>query len=389
MTVKGQEFPAYDSRGIQGMGLAYATSNRGACHLRGYTVACEVLGIPVKTDPLRDRRQGRAGQGVPGRDGGVRFVGPVRLHVVRLDARRRAAAAAGGLRRRLVDGEAGPGRRADLEPGARSSTTPPASPRRTTTCRRGSRPSRRRPVRPRVSSTASTRCCPNTTSCAAGRRTACRRRKRCRAWACPPERRTGRIAAPAAIRPPRAESTDEARHHRQRSGRASSPPRRCASAIPTTTITLIGDEPEPPYSRMAIPYLMMGDIDEAGTYLRKDAGPFRAAAASTLLHGRVDAVDTKARSVRLADGSDAGVRPAADRHGLARRSARRSPASTFPACTPAGRWRTRAASSRARCRARACCRSAPASSAASSWRRSRAAASISPWWRWATAWCRA
>ncbi len=52
MSVKGQEFPAYDSRGIQGMGLAYATSNRGACHLRGYTVASEVLGIPVKTDPL-------------------------------------------------------------------------------------------------------------------------------------------------------------------------------------------------------------------------------------------------------------------------------------------------------------------------------------------------
>jgi len=52
MTVKGQEFPAYDSRGIQGMGLAYATSNRGACHLRGYTVASEILGIPTKTDPL-------------------------------------------------------------------------------------------------------------------------------------------------------------------------------------------------------------------------------------------------------------------------------------------------------------------------------------------------
>ena len=52
MSVKGQEFPAYDSRGIQGMGLTYATSNRGACHLRGYTVASEVLGIPIKTDPL-------------------------------------------------------------------------------------------------------------------------------------------------------------------------------------------------------------------------------------------------------------------------------------------------------------------------------------------------
>ncbi|MCC7413000.1 MAG: aldehyde ferredoxin oxidoreductase family protein [Gammaproteobacteria bacterium] len=52
MTVKGQEFPAYDPRGIQGMGLTYATSNRGACHLRSYTVSSEILGTPVKTDPL-------------------------------------------------------------------------------------------------------------------------------------------------------------------------------------------------------------------------------------------------------------------------------------------------------------------------------------------------
>ena len=52
MTVKGQEFPAYDPRAIQGMGLGYATSNRGACHLRGYTVSSEIMGVPVKTDPL-------------------------------------------------------------------------------------------------------------------------------------------------------------------------------------------------------------------------------------------------------------------------------------------------------------------------------------------------
>jgi aldehyde:ferredoxin oxidoreductase len=51
-TVKGQEFPAYDPRGIQGMGLTYATANRGACHLRSYTVSSEILGIPHKTDPL-------------------------------------------------------------------------------------------------------------------------------------------------------------------------------------------------------------------------------------------------------------------------------------------------------------------------------------------------
>lgn len=59
MTVRGQEFPAYDPRGIQGMGLGFATSNRGACHLRGYTVASEVLGIPIKTDPLET--EGKAG----------------------------------------------------------------------------------------------------------------------------------------------------------------------------------------------------------------------------------------------------------------------------------------------------------------------------------------
>ena len=59
MTVKGQEFPAYDPRGIQGMGLTYATSNRGACHLRGYTVSSEILGVPEKTDPLES--DGKAG----------------------------------------------------------------------------------------------------------------------------------------------------------------------------------------------------------------------------------------------------------------------------------------------------------------------------------------
>jgi len=59
MSVKKQEFPAYDARGIQGMGLTYATSNRGACHLRSYTVASEVLGIPFKTDPLVT--EGKAG----------------------------------------------------------------------------------------------------------------------------------------------------------------------------------------------------------------------------------------------------------------------------------------------------------------------------------------
>ncbi|MDD4172044.1 MAG: aldehyde ferredoxin oxidoreductase family protein [Syntrophomonas sp.] len=51
MSVKKQELPAYDPRGQQGIGLNYATSNRGGCHVRGYMTSPEVLGIPVKADP--------------------------------------------------------------------------------------------------------------------------------------------------------------------------------------------------------------------------------------------------------------------------------------------------------------------------------------------------
>lgn len=51
MTVKKQEMPAYDPRGAQGHALAYATSNRGGCHVRGYMIALEVLGVPEKLAP--------------------------------------------------------------------------------------------------------------------------------------------------------------------------------------------------------------------------------------------------------------------------------------------------------------------------------------------------
>jgi aldehyde:ferredoxin oxidoreductase len=52
MGSKKQGFAAYDPRGSIGMGLAYATSNRGACHLRGYTVSVEHFGNPIKLDPF-------------------------------------------------------------------------------------------------------------------------------------------------------------------------------------------------------------------------------------------------------------------------------------------------------------------------------------------------
>jgi len=61
MTVKGQAIPAYDPRGLKGMGIGYATSNRGACHLRAYTPAAELGVMPfgsLKVDPLEWKGKG-------------------------------------------------------------------------------------------------------------------------------------------------------------------------------------------------------------------------------------------------------------------------------------------------------------------------------------------
>jgi aldehyde:ferredoxin oxidoreductase len=54
MSAKKQEYPAYDPRGAKGVGLNYATSNRGGCHVRGYTISPEILGVPEKIDPLTE-----------------------------------------------------------------------------------------------------------------------------------------------------------------------------------------------------------------------------------------------------------------------------------------------------------------------------------------------
>ena len=70
---------------------------------------------------------------------------------------------------------------------------------------------------------------------------------------------------------------------------------------PESAITLIGDEPEPPYSRMALPYLMMGEIGEAGTYLRKDPEHYHRLRIE-LVRDRVEAVDTSGRRQRLKSG---------------------------------------------------------------------------------------
>jgi NADPH-dependent 2,4-dienoyl-CoA reductase/sulfur reductase-like enzyme len=70
---------------------------------------------------------------------------------------------------------------------------------------------------------------------------------------------------------------------------------------PGDTITLIGDEPDAPYSRMAIPYLLIGNIDERGTYLRKSDAHFDELCI-TQLKAKVTRVDSAGKTVHLDNG---------------------------------------------------------------------------------------
>ena len=72
---------------------------------------------------------------------------------------------------------------------------------------------------------------------------------------------------------------------------------------PGCQITLIGDEPEPPYSRMAIPYYLVDQIDEYGTYLRKTPDHFESRAI-VQLQDRVTRVQADKKSVLLTSGEE-------------------------------------------------------------------------------------
>ena len=67
------------------------------------------------------------------------------------------------------------------------------------------------------------------------------------------------------------------------------------------SIVLVGDEPEPPYSRMAIPYLLAGGIGEDGTYLRKSPGHYDGLRIHTL-QDRVRKVSPRKGELTLASG---------------------------------------------------------------------------------------
>ena len=70
---------------------------------------------------------------------------------------------------------------------------------------------------------------------------------------------------------------------------------------PLDTITMVGEEAEPPYSRMAIPYLLMGNIDERGTYLRKNADHLLDLKINHL-QAQAQQVDAAAKTVALTNG---------------------------------------------------------------------------------------
>ncbi|MEW5781773.1 MAG: NAD(P)/FAD-dependent oxidoreductase [Pseudomonadota bacterium] len=70
---------------------------------------------------------------------------------------------------------------------------------------------------------------------------------------------------------------------------------------PQAEIALIGDEAEPPYARMAIPYLLQGDIDEHGTHLRKTHDHFTTHGIH-LIQGRVSCIDSVVKQIQFASG---------------------------------------------------------------------------------------
>jgi NAD(P)H-nitrite reductase large subunit len=70
---------------------------------------------------------------------------------------------------------------------------------------------------------------------------------------------------------------------------------------PFDTITIVGDEPEPPYSRMAIPYLLIGNVQEQGTYLRKGATHF-ADLKINIVRARVQSAQAATKTVALDNG---------------------------------------------------------------------------------------
>lgn len=72
---------------------------------------------------------------------------------------------------------------------------------------------------------------------------------------------------------------------------------------PNDEIVIVGDEPEAPYSRMAIPYFLIGNVKEEGTHLRHGADHFAKLRIDVRRGARAKAVDSANKTVTLDDGS--------------------------------------------------------------------------------------
>lgn len=72
-------------------------------------------------------------------------------------------------------------------------------------------------------------------------------------------------------------------------------------ADPAGEVTLLCGEGEPPYARMAIPYLLKGNIDETGTHIRKNADHYGRLRID-LVQARAESVDTAGRNVNIGNG---------------------------------------------------------------------------------------
>jgi NAD(P)H-nitrite reductase large subunit len=70
---------------------------------------------------------------------------------------------------------------------------------------------------------------------------------------------------------------------------------------PSDTVIMVGSEPEPPYSRMAIPYLLVGKVNESGTYLRKDSAHFKNQGIEEI-QARALSLNTQGKTVTLDNG---------------------------------------------------------------------------------------
>ena len=137
-------------------------------------------------------------------------------------------------------------------------------------------------------------------------------------------------------------------------------------ADPAGSVTVIGDEPEPPYSRMAIPYLLIEDIGEDGTYLRHGEGHY-ADLGIEVRRDRATAVSPAERRLALAGGASLSY----DRLLIAtgsRAAVPPIPGMDLPGVETCWTLEDAARSRRAWRRASAWCSWAPASSAASSYR---------------------